>query len=462
MLQSAPVRSPPTMLAYIIRSFLAAILLTSPLLAELAAPPIKVLVIEGASNHDWQRRVEIFRNILSRDGSFGVDVSIVPQDMQGQKWAAWNPQFANYDVVLSGYRNDANHATWPAAVQTAFAAYIHGGGGFYAFHEATQAFTGWSEYQKIVGLTWQAASTGTAFTVNSDSTLLVHPPGSGLATGHGNRANSLVTRRALPTVHPIHAGLPNSWFAADLEVVRFPRGIDPNVASNVTILSHATDPDPPAGQTALSHPVEWTVSYGNGRVYASTYGHIWSDQQESPGMRCAAFQETFVRALKWCAGKSPGTVVPSDFPSTAISLRPYSEGIAGFGGAKAVAPFANGVLPTLSIVPTQVDTLEAFPNLSWESPIVALPWPAAPGQLMIAEMDGRIFRVPDNDNATPAQLATVLDLRSQVYYMNWDSGVPTHKHGGILGAAFHPQFGQAAGKNFLYIPLARPSIPQAS
>ena len=411
----------------------------------------KVLVIEGASNHDWQRRIENLRSVLSRDGSFQMDVTLVPQDVASPEWAAWNPNFSNYDVVLSGYSNATGGASWPLGVQTAFAAYVQTGGGFLAFHEANQAFTAWQEYQEIVGLTWHDSNTGTAFTVNADDSLLVHPPGSGLATGHGARANVLVKRHGLPAVHPIHAGLPNSWFAADLEVVRFPRGIDPNLAANVKILSYATDPDPPAGQPALQHPVEWTVAYGTGRVYASTYGHIWSDQAEPEGMRCAAFQETLVRALKWCAQKDPGTAVPSDFPTSAVSLRPYTEGVAGFGGAKPVAPFSNGKLPTLSIVPTQVDTVAAFSNLSWESPIAALPWPGSGSEMMVAEMDGRIFRLPDNDAATPAQLATALDIRDRVWYMNWDQGAPTHKHGGILGCAFHPQFGQSAAKDYLYV-----------
>ncbi len=287
--------------------------------------------------------------------------------------------------------------------------------------------------------------------MNPDDSLFVHSPGSGQSTGHGARANVLVKRHGLPAVHPIHAGLPDSWFAADLEVVRFPRGIAPDLAGKVTILSYATDPDP-EGQPALQHPVEWTVAYGTGRVYASTYGHIWSDQAAPEGMRCAAFQETLVRALKWCAQKDPGAAVPSDFPTTsAISLRPYTEGVAGFGGAKPVAPFSNGKLPTRSIVPTEVDTVAAFPNLSWESPIAALPWPGSASEIMVAEMDGRIFRLPDNDAATPAQLVTALDIRDRVWYMNWDQGAPTHKHGGILGCAFHPQFGQSADKNYLYV-----------
>ena len=447
-----PPMSAPTCLRFLSALLFSGLALATPVGANPGFESIRVLVIEGASNHDWQRRIEIFRNILSRDGAFEMDVSLVPQDSGSPEWAAWNPEFSNYDVVLSGYSNAAGGAAWPAAVKTAFAAYVLNGGGFLAFHEANQAFANWQEYQKIVGLAWHDAATGTAFTVNPNDSLLVHPPGSGLATGHGNRANVLVKRHGLPAAHPIHAGLPNSWFAVDLEVVRFPRGIDPNVAANVNILSYATDPDPPAGQPALQHPVEWTVAYGSGRVYASTYGHVWEDQTEPEGMRCAAFQETLVRALKWCAGEVPGAAVPSDFPSTtAISLRPYAEGLAGFGGAQPVGPFSNGLLPTLSIVPTQVDTVTAFPNLSWESPIVALPWPGSGTEVMIAEMNGIIYRLPDNDNATPAQLGTALDLRSRVWYMNWDQGIPSHKHGGILGCAFHPQFRQGAGRDYLYV-----------
>jgi type 1 glutamine amidotransferase len=75
------------------------------------AAPTKVLVIEGASNHDWQRRIENFRSILSRDGSFEMDVSLVPQDDASPEWAAWNPNFSSYDVVLSGYSNAAGGAS---------------------------------------------------------------------------------------------------------------------------------------------------------------------------------------------------------------------------------------------------------------------------------------------------------------------------------------------------------------
>lgn len=157
-----------------------------------------------------------------------------------------------------------------------------------------------------------------------------------------------------------------------------------------------------------------------------------------------------MRALKWCAGINPPATVPSDFPTpAAISLRAHAEGTSGFGGPRPVAPFANGALPTLSVVPTGVAVVEAFPALDWESPIDAKPWPGQAGQLMVVEMDGRVFKLADHDAATTR--SEVLNITDRVWYLNWDQGVSSHKHGGIFSTAFHPQFGTGQGKDHLYI-----------
>ena len=422
----------------------AARLLFSVLLAFAASCPavsgrMKALIIEGASNHDWAHRKEILRAIISRDGSFDVDVSVTPGAAGDPGWAIWSPDFAAYDVVLSGYSNGAGgEPRWPAAVETAFADYVNGGGGFVAFHEACDSFAGWAAYDEMLGLRWNPANTGTAVIVNANESLQMLPPGQGSYTSHGNRVNVLVKRLGN---HPIHAGLPASWMAADLEVWRYPRG----PANNLTILSYAKDPD-----TQLQFPVEWTVNYGAGRVYASSYGHIWPGDTEPPGLCCAAFQENLLRALKWCAGIDPPATLPSDFPSTtAISLRAHVEGVSGFGGPKPVAAFSNGVLPTLSIVPTGVTVTKAFTSLAWDAPIEAKPWPEAAGQLMIAEMDGRIYKLADSDTTSTKTL--VLDIRDRVWHYNWDNNDNGTKHGGILSAVFHPQFGKGQDKDFLYV-----------
>ncbi|WP_226895398.1 ThuA domain-containing protein [Luteolibacter marinus] len=420
----------------------------SPLLP---AAPIKVLVIEGASNHDWQHRIEIVRAILSRDGSFDVDFSVTPGPATDPGWTTWSPDFAAYNVVMSGYSNhEGGEPRWPAAVEANFAAYVSGGGGFVAFHEAAQSFVDWPEYNEMLGIRWNDASVGTAVEIDAGGNLLSYGPdlpGPAAYTSHGPHADTLVTSFQN---HPIHAGLPASWMAANLEIWRYLRG----PANNLTVLSYAKD-----AETQLQFPVEWAVNYGAGRVYGSSYGHLYDFEDEPVGMRCAAFQETLVRALKWCAGVTPPATVPADFPTpTTTTVRAHAEGFSGFGGPQPVGPFSNGVLPTLSIVPTGVELSEAFPALDWESPIDAKPWPEQPGQLMIAEMDGRIFKVADDDAATTREL--VLDVRNVVWYLNWDQGVDPgapgqpdkiHKHGGILSTAFHPQFGKGLGKDFLYI-----------
>ncbi|MFR7733576.1 MAG: ThuA domain-containing protein [Collinsella sp.] len=99
--------------------------------------------------------------------------------------------------------------------------------------------------------------------VTDDGAVLRLPPGEGGPTSHGARIDALVTRLGN---HPMHAGLPRQWRAADIEVYRYTRG----PAEQVQVLSYAREP-----ATGLNFPIEWTVRYGKGRVYTSTLGHVW-------------------------------------------------------------------------------------------------------------------------------------------------------------------------------------------
>ena len=81
-------------------------LLAAPGLSAISTPPkIKLLVIEGVSNHDWRRRLDLVKAILARDGSFDVEVSITPSAADDPQWGRWRPDFSKYDAVLSGYNN---------------------------------------------------------------------------------------------------------------------------------------------------------------------------------------------------------------------------------------------------------------------------------------------------------------------------------------------------------------------
>ena len=278
-----------------------------------AEPKVRVLILDGFSNHDWQQTTALIRGILDAGGLFDVAVSTAPATTNDPAWTSWRPKFSGYDVVIQTC-NDINHGpSWPAPVKNDFENFVREGGGVYIFHSAENAFVGWKEYEQMVGLCWRKPSYGTAIRVNEDGTLARIPPGVGAGTGHGARGDVLVTRLG---DDPIHAGLPRSWLSPDMEVYYYARG----PAENVTVLAYARDSKP--GQRLL-WPVEWTVSYGQGRVYVSTYGHVWKGDVQPPSLRCAAVQTIILRAVQWLA-KRPVTIsVPPDFPGTnTVSVRP--------------------------------------------------------------------------------------------------------------------------------------------
>ena len=282
---------------------------------------IRVLIVDGFSNHDWRQTTQLLLGILQRAGEFDVDVSTAPEDPDSPLWRAWRPKFKNYDVVIQTCNDNANNGQllnlkkkpgWPRAAQRDFESYVRNGGGVYIYHAAENAFVGWKEYERMVGLSWRDAGYGTAIRVGDDKALVRIPPNDGRATNHGQRGDVLVS---LLGGDPIHAGMPRSWVSPDMEVYYYARG----PAENLKVLAYARDSDPKLG---LLWPVEWTTDYGRGRVYISTYGHVWPGDVDPASMRCAAVQTIIPRALEWLARRPVDFPVPIDFPgATAVSVR---------------------------------------------------------------------------------------------------------------------------------------------
>jgi type 1 glutamine amidotransferase len=276
-----------------------------------AAEKIRVLILDGFSNHDWRQTTSLIRGVLEPSGLFEVTVSTAPTNETAL--AAWHPKFSDCDVVIQTCNDITHGPRWPDAVQKDFAEFVRNGGGVYIFHSAENAFTGWKEYEQMVGLCWRSADYGTAIRVNEDGTLVRIPPGVGSHTSHGKRSDVLVTRLG---EDEIHAGLPRQWLSPDMEVYFYARG----PAENVDVLAYARDSKPGQG---MLWPVEWTTTFGKGRVYVSTYGHVWPGETNPPAMRCAAVQTIIPRAVQWLAKKPVTIPVPKDFPGTnSVSVRP--------------------------------------------------------------------------------------------------------------------------------------------
>ena len=273
---------------------------------------IQVLIVDGFSNHDWQHTTRCIQGILSRSDEFVVSVSTFPASDSAEEVEAWNPQFSDYDVIIQTCNDIGKELKWPSRVKRALEEYVKQGGGLYIFHSANNAFSDWEEYNLMIGLGWRHKDFGWAVTLDQDGGIIRIPAGEGENTGHGKRENTVLTRLG---DHPLHAGFPRQWVAADIEVYRFARG----PAENLTVLSYAQD-----RKTGINFPIEWTISYGEGRVYNSTLGHVWEDQKEPEGICCVGFQTLVPRVVQWLSGGTVDPDIPEDLPTAeSASLRAY-------------------------------------------------------------------------------------------------------------------------------------------
>ena len=278
------------------------------------ASPIRVLIVDGYNNHDWKRATELVRAILQPTGLFEVAVSTAPALVTDPAYAAWCPDFSRYDVVIQNYNSGAHGAPWPAPARAAFEHFVRQGGGVFMLHAANNSFPDWDAYNHMIGLGWREKDAGTSIEIGLDGQLIRIPSGQGEKSSHKPRQDRLVHRLV---DDPIHAGMPEAWMTPLLEVYTYTRG----PAENLTVLSWAEDP-----KTHVRWPVEWTVNYGKGRVYLSSFGHVWHDEVDPVDMRCAGFQTILVRALQWLAHRPVTYPIPADFPTaTATSLRPLPK-----------------------------------------------------------------------------------------------------------------------------------------
>ena len=62
--------------------------------------PIRVLIVDGYSNHDWKQTSSLTKSILEESKLFSVDISTAPATTNEDSLAKWNPEFNNYDVVI--------------------------------------------------------------------------------------------------------------------------------------------------------------------------------------------------------------------------------------------------------------------------------------------------------------------------------------------------------------------------
>lgn len=266
--------------------------------AQAKQPPVRVLIVDGVNNHDWQKTTPVLKQILEDSGRFTVSVSTSPpRGAPADAWAHWRPAFSRYDVVISNF-NGGDHGKdvvmWPHQVERAFERYVQEGGGFVSFHAANNAFPGWKAYEAMVGLLWRPNTFGPGVTFDAQGDEIITPTGQGLNPNHPRRYDFDLT--ILDDSHPITRGLPRTVPLQSEQLTYGQHGPAEVIQSGA--LHFLTDAWCQAVQQW--EPMDWVRRWGKGRVYVTMLGHSWHDEP-SPDLDNPAFRTLFLRGTEWAA-----------------------------------------------------------------------------------------------------------------------------------------------------------------
>jgi len=281
--------------------------------AETNPPLIRLLIVDGQNNHDWQATTPYLRKILEASGRFVVEVATAPPspstpggkeryalspDQYAKDLQAFRPEFDRFDVILLNY----NGESWSEETHAALESAIANGKGLVVIHAANNAFFNRKQYDRMLGLAWRPKDYGVRLEINESGQVNRIPSGAGPDMGHGKRHAFQVTVR--DAAHPITSGMPAKWMHEKDELYHGLRG----PAEELTLLATAFS-DPSQGGTGVHEPIAWTVKFEKGRVFHTTLGHDVSS------MQCVGFITLLLRGSEWAATGQVTSAVPEDFPT---------------------------------------------------------------------------------------------------------------------------------------------------
>ena len=215
-----------------------ALLAAVSLLASPQEPPVRALIVSGANNHEWQWTSPEIAAALTETGRFLVTVTDKPAtDLVDCKRLAAAGEL--HVIVL-----DYNGPRWGEAAERGFLDAVTSGVGVTVLHAANNAFTGWAEYERMVGLLWREG------------------------TGHG--AYHPFDVNVVDRHHPVTAGMPDLRMHPDELYHRLALG---QGAEFRVLLSAFSDPK--TGGTGRHEPMATVATFGKGRIFHTPLGHVW-------------------------------------------------------------------------------------------------------------------------------------------------------------------------------------------
>jgi type 1 glutamine amidotransferase len=261
----------------------AVLALVFPILAQQppAAPAkIQTLIITGQQGgHDWKAVTPELRKVLEATGLFEVRIT---EEFRG----AGPETLAPYSLVVLNYQDRRPDQCWGERADKALLDFVRSGKGLVMFHFSVAAFNGWEEYEKLSGGNWRPNQ------------------------GHHSAAHDF-TVDIKDSDHPITRGLKKSFPQPKDELYA---NLKWQPENSYHVLATAYDDHSLYGGKArqpipgpgIHQPSLWTLTYGQGRVFANMLGH------DVAAVNTPAFVVTFTRGAEWAATGNVTLPIPPE------------------------------------------------------------------------------------------------------------------------------------------------------
>jgi len=242
---------------------------------------IKTLLVTGHNNHNWQYTSRLHADTLEATGKFKVDITDTPGSTLADP-----KKVAEYKLIVLDYNDSHQSRRWGQPAEAVFTDAVRSGVGIVSIHSANNAFDGWSDYEKMIGLMWREG------------------------TGHG-RFHEFGVETVEPG-HPIMQGLPPMNPTAD-ELYHNLINVH---KSPFKLLARAMS-SKESGGTGNQEPMAITLEFGKGRIFHTPLGHVWTnDESSKPSICTPYFRSLLTRGAEWAATGS--VTLPASWADTRI------------------------------------------------------------------------------------------------------------------------------------------------
>jgi type 1 glutamine amidotransferase len=227
---------------------------------------IRVLILSGRNNHEWQSTTPQLVKIYEESGRFDVEVTEAPDTLSYAILKGFNAVVSNWSAWPEhDYR-------WPEAAERGLMKFIEEGGGFVVVHAASATFYDWPEYQNLVGTTW------------------------GDSTKHGKIAPHQIV--ITDNLHPVTNGMADFWITDELWV-------HAGVNSELNVLAESYSDTANSGRGMMEPALHWKA-LGKGRMFHSILGH------NPRAMKNSGLKTLILRGTEWAASGEVTIPVPDD------------------------------------------------------------------------------------------------------------------------------------------------------